>query len=112
MYRYIILLALILLAGCSEQAAPPANDNNSTAALEQYYFSGIEERIDQLREKLLADGYKVSDKVSYDHEGSEEFSIYSSKEILRGQIAVEDQKAARYADQFDVGYDGNGFSLE
>ncbi|WP_336775614.1 hypothetical protein [Paenibacillus sp. MMO-58] len=43
-------------------------------------------------------------------ESAMEFSIYSTKEIPAGQITIEDQKAARYADQFDVGYDGNGLS--
>lgn len=112
MYRYVLLLAFILAAGCSNQTNTIQKNSSSTIALEQYYFSGIEERINQLSTKLLADGYKVSTPISYEHEGSTEYSVYSTKEVTRGQIAVEDQKAERYADEFDVGYDGNGFALE
>lgn len=112
MYRYVLLLVFVLVAGCSNQTNTIQKNSSSTIALEQYYFSGIVERINQLSAKLLADGYKVSAPVSYEHEGSTEYSIYATKEIPKGQIAVEDQKAARYADEFDVGYDGNGFTLE
>jgi sialic acid synthase SpsE len=112
LYRYVLLLAFVLVAGCSNQTNAIQKNSSSTIALEQYYFSGIVERINQLGAKLLADGYKVSAPVSYEHEGSTEYSIYSTKEIPRGQIAVEDQKAERYADEFDVGYDGNGVALK
>lgn len=61
---------------------------------------------------LASEGYKVSEQISYEHNGQKEWSIYSTKEVSRNEISQEDTKSENYAKQYEVNYDGHGFSLE
>jgi hypothetical protein len=112
--RIGILFVLILLAGCTGNinSFGVQKSNEDKISLEQYFYSESEEKLNKLHERLVAEGYKVSEQISYKHNGKTEWSFYSIKEVSRHEISNEDLKSENYAKQFEVKYDGHGFSLE
>lgn len=110
--RIGILIVLILLAGCSGNYNSMQKTSEDKVSLEQYFYFQSEEQLKKLQEKLTTEGYQVSEQISYEHNGKTEWSFYSTKEVNRNEISQEDVKAENHAKQFEVNYDGHGFSLE
>ncbi|WP_246070695.1 ribonuclease E inhibitor RraB [Paenibacillus kobensis] len=108
----MMLLVLVVLAGCGHAATSDDADATRKISLDQYFYSESEERLRALQGQLQADGYKASRPSSYEHNGVTEWSIHSTVEVTTREIAGEDEKAEKYAERFGVQYDGNGVSLE
>lgn len=110
--RIGILLVLIMLVACSSNKTSMQKISEDELSLEQYYYSSTKESLENLHKKLAAEGYHVSENISYEHEGKTEWSFYSTKEVKRSEISQEDMKAENNSKQFEVNYDGHGFSVE
>jgi hypothetical protein len=111
--RLVIIIILVILIGCSNDTTIEklSKGFEEKVSLEQYFYSESEENLKKLREKLVSDGYTVSKEEYYELDGKKEWSFYSTKEISKNQVASEDLKSEKYANQFEVNYDGHGFSL-
>jgi hypothetical protein len=106
----LILIFSIMIAGCDSN--PTYTHNDSKLILEQYFYSENEANLKKLAETLETEGYSINDYRSYELRGRTEWYFYSSKEITEGEIYVEDAKSEKYAEEYNVGYDGHGFPLE
>lgn len=109
--RIGILLIIMTLAACSSNKNSVQMLSEGEVLLEQYFNSQSKEALEKLHKKLATEGYQVSEQISYEHEGKTEWSFYSTEEVKRSEISQEDEKAEKNANQFEVNYDGHGFSL-
>lgn len=110
-YLYLSAIMIFLLIGCSKPDSLTAKQEEKLV-IEQYFYSQNEEPLKKLAEKLKLAGYQINDFKSYELEGTREWYFYSSKEINNNEIDEEDLKSEQYAKDYNVKYDGHGFSIE
>jgi len=109
-YISILLVCVSILTGCKENSGSQSADDK--IVIEQYFYSNNEDELKKLANKLRIDGYQINDYKSYEHEGKTEWYFYSSKEVKTAEIDAEDRKSEKYAEEFNVGYDGHGFQID